>query len=1248
MASIVLSAVGNSIVPGIGGMLGSPIGGFIDQAIFAKDQKLPDKVIGSTLNELQVQASTYGKMLPIIYGRQRLAGNIIWAQDIKEVEVRETTTQSGGKGGGSGSVSQTTVRYEYYATIAVAVCEGRIDRIDKVWADAKTLTAKELQESSGKYNVHLGTETQTADDIIESYEGSGNVPAYRGLAYVVIEDLPLAPYGNRIPNLTFEIVRQVTESPRVEEKVKDIVLIPGSGEFVYSTEIVEKFDVQKDSSGVPRQTSKKTALNMHNFDNTANINLALDELEEAFPNLEYVAVVVNWFITSKVAANAEIIPKVEFPDTMAGVTTDWEVAGLNRATAQTVNEFSDGTPTYGGTPSDHSIIELCQAIQAKGWNVLFYPMPLVDTTSDQAGEDDKPWRGRMVPTSTSDVTTFFTRSNGYNNFIQHYSQLSVDGTDLKDLIDAFIIGSEMVGMTQYDSGSNTYPAVDRFVTLAGLVQADLGGTPLVSYAANWDEYHSVNGYYNMDPLWSSSDIDFVGIDAYFPITPDLPQSQITETLIQQYWEDGEGWDYYYRDPEARTGQTHYSDQEFAWKNVEYWWENAHDNSGTPTGWTAKMKPVWFTEFGFASVDGTANQPNVFVDATSNESAFPRESRERVDFTAQREAVNATLDYLQDRNAKSGKSNLVPRAFLWTWDARPYPFFPDLTSVWADGSNWKFGHWVQGKLGVSSLSKVVADLLEKVGLSPSEYDVSDLNEIVEGYALNQRQTVRDAISMLATAYFFDGIESSGQIKFIERGGSSEVTVTEDDIIPQGSDDIKVLSEKIRRPDLELPQRVDVSYMSRVANYQAGTQIAQRQTVNAKDQISVNIPIVLSDRFAKQIADKSLFTAWFNRNIHKLTLKPQYQYLDPAEIITYTDDSNVDHTIRILSIDYFPFGGIEIEAVSEDVSTYDFYIAPGDVPLIEEPGKGNPDTRLILLDLPAFPSDTDELGSLRMAVAGEGEGWKSTSIYRSDDGGESGGNTFNQVVATADEAILGNALTYLGSADPNNFDNASELQVSLLNGTLYSVTELALLNGANVALCGNEIIQFQNATLTAENKYILTKLLRGRLGTEHEIENHSVGENFILLDSAILKEGVSLNLLNLQRYYKPVTAGNTVAETDEQSFTYTGKKFLPYSPTHIEGYRDGSDNLTINWIRRTRINGEWRDYADIPLGEESEQYEIDIMDGSTVVRTIRATTSTAEYSATDQTTDFGSPQSSVDVKIYQISAIVGRGTAGKATI
>ncbi len=220
--------------------------------------------------------------------------------------------------------------------------------------------------------------------------------------------------------------------------------------------------------------------------------------------------------------------------------------------------------------------------------------------------------------------------------------------------------------------------------------------------------------------------------------------------------------------------------------------------------------------------------------------------------------------------------------------------------------------------------------------------------------------------------------------------------------------------------------------------------------------------------------------------------------------------------------------------------------------------------------------------------------------------------------------------------------------LNNAELQSVSEIAVLNGANAALVGNEIIQFKSATLLGAGEYRLSGLLRGRLGTEWAIAGHVAGERFILLDGAVDKQVVSNNMIGLSRPYKPVTIGSSLSSAIAQSLIYTGIGLKPYSPVHVSGTRDGSSNLTINWVRRTRIAGDWRDSVDVPLNEISEAYEIDIMNGGSVVRTLNSSTATVAYSSANQVTDFGSPQASLAVRVYQLSDVVGRGYMAAATI
>jgi hypothetical protein len=156
----------------------------------------PEQVEGPRLQDLKVQTSEYGRPIPIVYGHVGIGGNVIWAMDLIEVE--------GSSGGGKGGAEQTT--YSYFANFAVAVCEGEA-AFGRIWAgpEKRLIWDGTLLEGTGNITFYTGTETQEPDPLMESDLGVGNVPAYRGTAYVVFEMFPLEKDGNRIPFLTFEV-----------------------------------------------------------------------------------------------------------------------------------------------------------------------------------------------------------------------------------------------------------------------------------------------------------------------------------------------------------------------------------------------------------------------------------------------------------------------------------------------------------------------------------------------------------------------------------------------------------------------------------------------------------------------------------------------------------------------------------------------------------------------------------------------------------------------------------------------------------------------------------------------------------------------------------------------------------------------------------------------------------------------------------------------------------------------------------
>jgi len=188
MATLVLTTMGSLIGGPVGGAIGALVGSGIDRTVLGQGRQ------GPRLGDLTVQTSAYGSAIPRLFGRMRVAGTVIWATDLKERSAR-----SGGKG------QPRTTSYSYSASFAVALSARRVRSIGRIWADGLLLrgAAGDWKTVTG-FRFHDGSEAQAVDPLIAAIEGA-EAPAYRGIAYVMFEDMQLAAYGNRIPSLRFEV-----------------------------------------------------------------------------------------------------------------------------------------------------------------------------------------------------------------------------------------------------------------------------------------------------------------------------------------------------------------------------------------------------------------------------------------------------------------------------------------------------------------------------------------------------------------------------------------------------------------------------------------------------------------------------------------------------------------------------------------------------------------------------------------------------------------------------------------------------------------------------------------------------------------------------------------------------------------------------------------------------------------------------------------------------------------------------------
>jgi hypothetical protein len=278
------------------------------------------------------------------------------------------------------------------------------------------------------------------------------------------------------------------------------------------------------------------------------------------------------------------------------------------------------------------------------------------------------------------------------------------------------------------------------------------------------------------------------------------------------------------------------------------------------------------------------------------------------------------------------------------------------------------------------------------------------------------------------------------------------------------------------------------------------------------------------------------------------------------------------------------------------------------------------------------------------------WRGAILYVSVDDGAN----FRTLATIASESTMGATTNALGNFLSGNIpDELNSVNVRLSNGSLSSTDANGLLAGTNAAVIGDEIVWFRDATLQADGSYTLRGFLRGRRGSEYAMAAHSAGERFILVNaSTMVRIPQETADIGIERLYKGVSSGRSLASTTAQAFTNLGVGLMPYAPVHLGGGRDGSNNVTLTWVRRSRIDGGWRNNVDVPLGESSESYVVEIYSDNTyatVLRTIEGITSqTTTYTAAQQTSDGLTPGDPVFFKVYQLSATVGRGHAASGSV
>lgn len=530
--------------------------------------------------------------------------------------------------------------------------------------------------------------------------------------------------------------------------------------------------------------------------------------------------------------------------------------------------------------------------------------------------------------------------------------------------------------------------------------------------------------------------------------------------------------------------------------------------------------------------------------------------------------------------------------------------------------------------------------ELVGIN--DIDSSDLTDQVAGYRIAGVQQIRAVLSPLQGAYPFDIIPSGYQIKAVRRGKSSVKTIPVEELDARAyGSEAQPMLEQSREMDSQLPRKVTLRYLDASREYEINEQYSpERQSSQAVNIREFEMPLVLSADQAAGVAEVLQYVPWLERTPMQFRLGPEHLDLEPADVITI-DAPYGQFPVRLDSIKYGPNGVLECTARPNAPAIWTPNAAGGEGVIPDGEVGLAADAVIELMDIPLI-RDSDDQPGFAAAMAGTNSSWEGGVLFRSADNGQ----TWQDVQAWSAPVTMGYARNALAANDGYVIDRASQLQVDLIAGELESITEAQMLTGLHWVAYGAdqrwELIRFANADLQADGSYILSTLIRGARGTEWATGLHQAGDAVVLLDDADVA-GIltSVETLNLIMQWRGVSVGQDINEAPNVPFAYRGVNLRPLSPVHPIGTVALGDWL-ISATRRSRYTTSWWTTGiERPIGESSEAWEVEILDGSSVARTLTAASLPITYTEQQQIEDFGSTQQQISAIIYQMSSVVGRG-------
>lgn len=1261
---IALGLVGAAIgapfgLSAIGFSIGSAIGG----AIFAPDGP---KTEGPRLGDTSVSASNLGKIIPEHYGVTRTGGNMIWSAGL--MEVKKVEEVEGGKGGGP-TATNTTYSYFCSFAMALGRGQARsVRRIwadGKLIYD--TTGTSQVSNSKYKFRFRKGRPEQAIDPLIresihrrlagmpdvsagnqepakyttmedliaqtasnsgqrsqlyadlltarkvsaEAGLPSGAVPdyrfvsAYRDLVYIVFENMPLEDFGNRIPNITTEIVWEGAGTSWIDETEESLInatLVPElSAGLAAPAGLLGLVTATERLVAVSGTTVRRFALSTRSEETRRELTLT-----QAMATSLHVSVLGS--------SAGQGIP----PGTFSNVQIHATLGSAVYATA-TYTFIRPGFAPY--------VRNVIMAISEVGLNIA--DVDIVSTAPS--------FMGAARVTSTVNYTG---GSSGGSDFLIFAISSMLRTSSVPTMLMVFgntVRMSTMSGSTPGLSASVALPT-----TFGGQSVPNAG--PAVYIGTYSKKSRSVAVRFGPNA------ISVHHLTAALTRVEDLDADGGVRTRMSMSIERSGG----------KVNPFPSTIQHLAGVITDASGQNTYVVAALADGTTgviafdSTLRVSFETVINLPAPDslsgmsGTRGSPGLVAFGSGTKIGV-------VELYGGESAVYNNVAETPFEPEAQVYIESISGLLAWNGDV-PYIYYIDratlLTSVAAPLRDVVRSICLRAGMDASEF--------DVTGLPVAP---------VRGLSLTRAASARTNLEVLTQTYFLEGIETDWKVKFKGQSTTPVRRIKEKELGSISAPTGNVNWMETRAPEHSLPSQINLNYADPLRDYQNGTAHQRRISAPISSMFSesvdnIELPMSILESDAQAIAERLLYQTWMQRESSKSMMSWGHADLDPGDMVEIEFKDGRIITERLMKTTFGANFEVEMEGVRGGdpvfVPSPSSVIAttsvPGSTVSIPVP------SRMFAFDVPLL-MDYHSIGNVALrfytALGADSERWRSGSVYLSWDGG-----TYNAVSAVPLDVTWGQVVGALDK--PRTLwstDEDSTLTVSIVvdRGDIVSVTRTDILNGANKALIWNpdtgvaEVIQFMDAELSASGtEVVLRNLIRGLRGTEYAADSHVEGEYFILLNEATVQLGTMENSrVNTPAYFKGVSSGQVISAVQPAIMPVVGRSLMPWAPSRVRRSSSGGD-LTITWNRRTRISGGWNmgtGIETVPLNEDSEFYEFYLINGPvadfdpndpTKYHLKRVITSPTTTIASADLTSFGLTSSDeVGVAIYQVSAQVGRG-------